>query len=69
MLEDYRKISNMKRTKSQNVNLCLSSRLTVVSAQSIEVGCEVENEDVVEAMLQLHLSGQQFYCLLRCDIY
>ena len=26
----------------------------------------VENEDVVGAMLQLHLNDQQFHCLLRC---
>ena len=33
----------------------------------------MENEDVVgaapKAMLQLHLSDQQFNCLLKCDLY
>ena len=43
----------------------------VVFAQSAEARCKVENEDVVgaahaQALLQLHLSDQQFYCLLRC---
>ena len=55
---------------------CLSSCLVVVFAQSIEARCWVNNEDVVGAaptgsnyiwVLQLHLSEQQFYCLLRCD--
>ena len=35
----------------KSVNKCLSSHLAVVFAQSIEARCEVENEDVVGAML------------------
>ena len=64
----YRKISNISRTKSKNLNV---SRLAVVFAQSNEARCEVENE---------HLSGaaptgdapttyRQFYCPPRCVLY
>ena len=45
-LRQYRKISNIRRAKSQNLNV---SRLAVVFAQYIEVKCEVENKDVVGA--------------------
>ena len=49
---------------------CLSPRRAVVIAQPTEARCLVENEDVVgaapTAMLQLYVSDQQFYCLLRC---
>ena len=41
---NYRKISNIRRNKSQN-----SSRLAAVFAQSNEAMCLVENEDVVGA--------------------
>ena len=42
---------------------CFSSHLAVASGQFIETLCKVENEDVEQrrqAMLQLHLSDQQF---------
>ena len=44
----YRKVSNIRRTKSQNLKW-FSSRLEVVFTQSVEAGCQVENEDVVGA--------------------
>ena len=38
------------------------SRLAVIFAQCIETRCYVENGDAVEAaMLQLHVSDQQFF--------
>ena len=43
---NYRQFSNIRCTKSQNINV---SRLAVVFAQSIEARCYVENEDVVGA--------------------
>ena len=44
----YHKISDISRTKSQNLKR-FSSRLAAVLAQSIEARCYVENEDVVGA--------------------
>ena len=65
----YRHTSYKSSTKFQNLKR-FSSRLAVVFAQTIEARCSVENEDVVgavsTAMLQLHVSDQQFHCLLRC---
>ena len=52
---------------------CFSSPLEVVFSQAIEAMCWVKNEDVVgaapTAMLQLHLSDQQFYCLPKYVLY
>ena len=42
----HRKISNIRRTKSQSLNY---SRPVAVFVQSIEARCYVENEDVVGA--------------------
>ena len=42
----YRQISNIRHTKSQN---CFSSHFEVVFAQSIGARCQVKNEDVVGA--------------------
>ena len=69
----HRQFSNIKRTKSRAINI-FSFRLVVLFAQSIEAMCWVENTDVVGTaptgvMLQLHLSNQQFHCLLRCVLY
>ena len=47
MLSYYRKSSSISRTKSQNK--CFSYPLAVVSTQSIEARCWVQNEDVVGA--------------------
>ena len=44
----YRQVSNISRTKSQNLK-CFSPRLAVVFAQFIEAIYQVENEDVVGA--------------------
>ena len=51
---------------------CFSSHFAVVFTKCIGARCYVENEDVVwasqQAMLQLFLSDQQFYCP-RCDLH
>ena len=63
----YRKISNISRTKSQNLNDSrVVSRVAVVSAQPIETRWYVDNEDVAGAA---PTGDQQFYCLLRCVLY
>ena len=46
----YCKHSGISHTKSLHINKCFSSHLAVVSAQSIEAKCLVENEDVVGAV-------------------
>ena len=46
--KNYRKVSNIRRTKSQKFKW-YSSRLAVVCAQSTEAKCLVDNEDVVGA--------------------
>ena len=60
--------SSISRTKFQNLHVS-----HLVFAQFIEAKCWVENEDVVGAAskgdVQLHLSDQQFYSLLKCDLY
>ena len=43
----YRKIYNIRRTKSLDLNV--STRPAVVFAQYVEAKCKVENEDVVGA--------------------
>ena len=43
---------------------CFSSRLAVVIVQCINPMRHVEN-----ALLQLYLSDQQWYCLIRCDLF
>ena len=47
-LYNYRKLSNIKHTKSQNLNVP-HLVLQLSFAQSIEARCYVENEDVVGA--------------------
>ena len=69
----YRKISNIWRNKFQNLNI---SRL-VLQLSLLDQLKPVENfksrmkmylEQRRQAMLQLHLSDQQFYCPLRCGL-
>ena len=45
----YRQISNISKHQISKL-ICLSSGLGVVSVQSIEARCQVENEDVVGAV-------------------
>ena len=53
----YCQISKMRGTNMDNSQKCFSSRLH----ESIETRCQTENDDVAgSAMLQLHLSDQQF---------
>ena len=46
----YRQISNISRSKSQNLNTkCFLSSLAIVFTQSIEARCQVGNEGLVGA--------------------
>ena len=61
---DYRQISNIRRTESQNLNV---SRLVLHLFLLLTPG--VKSRMSRHAMLQPHLSDQQVYCLLRCNLY
>ena len=68
----YRKTSSISRTKFQNLNVsCILMQLSWLN--SLKPGVKLIMKMLLEqrrqAMLQLHLSYQQFYCLLRCDLY
>ena len=68
---DYRKTSSISRTKFQNLNVsCILMQLS--SLNSLKPGVKLIMmllEQRRQTMLQLHLSYQQFYCLLRYDLY
>ena len=69
---DYRKTSSISGTKFQNLNIsCILMQLS--SLNSLKPGDKLIMKMLLEqrrqAMLQLHLSYQQFYCLLRGDLY
>ena len=68
----YHKTSSISRTKFQNLNVsCILMQLS--SLNSLKPGVKLIMKMLLEqrrqAMLQLHLGYQQFYCLLRCDLY
>ena len=68
----YRQISNISRTKYQNLNvslLVLQLSLRNPSKPGVKSRMKMQLEQRRQAMLQLHLSDQQFHCLLRCDLY
>ena len=72
LVQSYRKTSSISRTKSRNLNVsCILSQLS--SLHPLKPGVKLRMKMLLEqhrqAMLQLHLSYQQFYCLLRCDLY
>ena len=67
----YRKISNIRRTKSQNLNdahLVLKSSLPNPLKPCVKSRTKMKLEQRLQAMLQLHLSDRQFNCLLRCAL-
>ena len=59
----YRQTFNISCTKSPNLN---SSPLVL---QLFLLNPSKPGVKRLQAMLQLHLSGQQFWCLLRCILY
>ena len=72
MVCNYRKTSCISRTKSQNLNvshLLLQWSLPNLLKPGVKLRMKMLLEQRRQAMLQLHLSYQQFYCLLRCDFY
>ena len=68
----YRQFSNIRRTQFQNINgsrLVLQLPLPNPLKPGIKLRMKMKLEQRRQAMLQLHLSDQQFYCLLRCVLY
>ena len=68
----YRKTSSISRTKSQKLNgSCIFLQLSSLNPLNpgVKLRMKMQLEQRRQAMLQLHLSYQQFYCLLRCDLY
>ena len=68
----YRKASNIRRTKCQNLNdsrLFLQLSVPNPLKPSVKSIMKMYLEQRREAMLQLHLSYRQFYCQLRCVLY
>ena len=68
----YRKTSSISRTKFQNLNVsCILLQLSSLNPlkPGVKLRMKMYLEQRRQAMLQLHLSYQQFYCPLRCDLY
>ena len=68
----YCKISNIRCTKSQNLNdshLILKSSLVNPLKPSVKSRMKMLLEQRRQAMLQLHLSDRQFNCLQMCALY
>ena len=69
---NYRQISNISHTQFQILNVsCLVSQLSLPNSLKPDVKprIKMQLEQRRQAMLQLHLSDQHFYCLLRWDLY
>ena len=65
----YHKIFNISRTKSKNLSDCrlvLQLPLANPLKPGVELRMKMSLKQRWQAMLQLHLSDQQFYCQLRC---
>ena len=65
----YLQISHFRCTKSQNLNVShlISSRPCLnLLMPCVKSRMKMQLEQCRQAMLQLHLNDQQFYCLLRC---
>ena len=68
----YCQISNIRCTKSQNLNvsgLVLQLSSCDLLKPGVKSRMKMKLEQRRQAMLQLHLSDQQFYRLLRCALY
>ena len=66
------KISNIRHTKSPNSkdsDLVLQLSLSNPAKPGVKPRIKMWLEQRRQAMLQLHLNDQQFYCLLRCALY
>ena len=72
MYKQYRKISNIRLTKSPNLIVsCLVLQLSLPNPKKPGAKSRMKRwlEQRRRVMLQLHLSDWQFYSLLRCFLY
>ena len=68
----YHKVSNIRHTESQNWNvsrLSLQLSLRNILKPSVKLRMKMWLDQRRQVMLQLHLSDQQFNCLLKCPLY
>ena len=68
----YRQVSNIRRTKSQHLKdsrTVLRLSLPNPLKPDVKSRMKMQLEQRRQAMLQLHLSDRQFYCLLGCVLY
>ena len=68
----YSKVSNIRCTKCKNLNvshLSLQLSLRNILKPSVKWKMKMLLEQRPQAMLQLHLSDQQFNCPLKCALY
>ena len=68
----YRKTPSISSTKFQSLNVsCVLLQLSSLNPlkPGVKLRMKMQLEQRRQAMLQLHLSYQQFNCLLRCDLY
>ena len=69
---NYRKVSNIRRTKSQNLNISrlgLQLSLRNILKPGVKWRMKMWLEQRRQAMPQLHMSDQQFNWLLKCVLY
>ena len=72
MKRTYRKVFNIRRTKSLNWNdshLVLKLSLPNPLKPCVKSRMKMKLEQRRQAMLQLHLSDRQINCPLRCTLY
>ena len=68
----YRQVSNIRRTKHQHLKDSRTVlRLSLPNPLKPDVKSRMKMllEQRRQAMLQLHMSDRQFYCLLGCILY
>ena len=69
---NYCQVSNIRRTRSQHLKdsrTVLRLSLPNPLKPDIKSIPQIKLEQRLLALLQLHLSDRQFYCLLRCALY
>ena len=70
--DTYHKVSNIRRTESQyleDFRTVLQLSFPNPLKPEVKSRMKMQLEQRRQAMLQLHLSDPQFYCLLRCCLY
>ena len=69
---NYHQISNISHIKYKNLNvsrLGLQLSFCSVLKPGVKSRMKMQLDQCRQTVLQLHLSDQQFYCLIRCFLY